>query len=203
MGRVIAGDKEVASLSFDAVAHWAGANLELVLPLLVSVVIAVGDVRTRRIPNYLTLGTALAGLGFQWGFHGWPGLGQGILGMVLGFLLLIFPYIKGGMGAGDVKALAALGTWLGLLRTFSLFIYMAMAGGMIIVGFLAWRGLLWAKIRQGWVALLNWILSRPHGPGPISSPTPPTPGIPYGVALAVGMAILCWWGPLRLPGMHL
>jgi len=183
---------------FSGFAQWIAANLDLVFPLLISVVIAVGDLKTRRIPNYLTLGAALAGLGFQLGFHGWPGLWQGVLGLLLGFFLLILPYLKGGMGAGDVKALAALGAWLGPARTFSLFIYMAIAGGVIILGFLVWRGLLWVKLREGWAALLNWVLSRPHGAGPPPSPTPGTPGVPYGAAMALGMAFLCWWGPLAL-----
>jgi prepilin peptidase CpaA len=183
-------------LLFAGAVQWTGAHLNLVLPLLISVAIAGIDLRTRRIPNYLTLGAALAGLGFQVGFHGWPGLWQGILGMALGFVLLILPYIKGGMGAGDVKALAALGSWLGPLAVLSLFLYMAIAGGVIILGLLAWRGLLWAKLKEGWVTLVNWILFRPYGIGPPPTPTPKTPGIPYGVALALGMAVLCWRGPV-------
>jgi len=40
-------------------------------PLILACWMAWGDIRTRRIPNYLTLGAALAGLGFQFGTHGW------------------------------------------------------------------------------------------------------------------------------------
>jgi len=187
-------------LSFQEVFQWAAAHPDLALPLGVSVAIAWIDLRTRRIPNYLTLGALVAGLGFQAGFHGWPGLWQGVLGLLLGFFLLILPYVKGGMGAGDVKALAALGSWLGPLGVFSLFLYMAIAGGLIILGLLTWRGLLWAKLKEGWVALVNWTLFRPYGPGPPPAPTPQTPGIPYGVAIALGMAFLCWRGPVPFFG---
>ncbi len=175
---------------------WLTDRGELVIPLILAGWIAVGDIRTRRIPNYLTLGGALAGLGFRWGFHGWPGLVDGFLGLLLGFSLLILLYVKGGMGAGDVKALAALGAWLGPRLTFHLFLYMALCGGVIILGILWWRGLLWLKIRQGWVLLVNWLLFRPYGPGSLPlSPAETTPGFPYGVAMALGMIVLFWLAP--------
>ena len=103
---------------------WLKDNAPLLLPLLLSLWMAWGDIRTQRIPNYLSLGTAVAGLGFQLGCHGWGGLWSGFLGLVLGFGLLLIPYLLKGMGAGDVKALAALGAWLGPRNTLFLFIYM-------------------------------------------------------------------------------
>jgi prepilin peptidase CpaA len=122
--------------------------------------------------------------------HGLSGLADGFLGMFLGFACLILPYLWGGMGAGDVKALAALGAWLGPKLTLLLFCYMGIAGGGIAVGYLVYQGRVWEKIKQGWTFLLNLILCRPDG-----SPRPPSPadlteGIPYGVAIAVGMLVL-------------
>ena len=90
-------------------------------PFLLSVVMAAGDWRSRRIPNYLTFGGALAGVAFQTAVFGWPGLAQALLGLFLGLGLLLLPYVLGGMGAGDVKALAALGAWLGPMGVFSVF----------------------------------------------------------------------------------
>ena len=171
-------------------APWLQARGNLVIPLLLALLIAWGDVKTRRIPNYLTLGTAVAGLGYNLIFHGWPGLMGGLLGVLMGFGFLIIPYIWGGMGAGDVKALAALGAWLGPWGTMYLFCYMGMAGGLLALGVLCWRGLLQQKIRQGWIILTNLMLCRPAGLELPSAPRDETPGIPYGVAIAVGMAVL-------------
>jgi prepilin peptidase CpaA len=177
--------------------HWLGAHVNFIIPLLLSVWMAWGDLRTRRIPNYLTLGTALAGLGFQVGVMGWSGLAAGLTGMVLGFGLLIVFYVMGGMGAGDVKALAALGAWLGPAKTLELFIYMAILGGVLSVALLWWRGRLWSSLLgalrslKGW--FLNYILLRPHrslGKQPAADPKPITEGIPYALALAGGMAVL-------------
>jgi prepilin peptidase CpaA len=124
------------------------AQLTLVVPLLIALAMAWIDMRTNRIPNYLTLGCALSGLGYQLGFSGWTGLADGFLGMVVGFALLIFFYWKQGLGAGDVKALAALGAWMGPQQTIYLAIYMAISGLFLAVFFLWRRGLLGAKLRQ-------------------------------------------------------
>jgi prepilin peptidase CpaA len=171
-------------------------QLNLVLPLLLASWMAWHDMRTNRIPNYLTLGGVLAGLGYQLGFHGWTGLANGFLGMSLGFTLLIFFYWKGGLGAGDVKALAALGAWLGPRQTLYLFVYMGISGVILIFIILWWRGLLLGKIRQLWAFLLNWVLTKDYGsmPPPAPTPGPQSAGIPYAMAMAMGMAILCWRG---------
>jgi prepilin peptidase CpaA len=169
---------------------WMSPRGHLLIPLALTLWIAWGDIRTRRIPNYLTLGTAAAGLTYSFMSHGFSGLADGFLGMLLGFACLILPYLWGGMGAGDVKALAALGAWLGPKLTVVLFCYMGIAGGVIAVGYLVWQGILWQKTKEGWVFLLNLLLCRPAGsPRPLS-PAQFTEGIPYGVAIAVGMLAL-------------
>ena len=170
--------------------RWMGPRGALLIPLALTLWIAWGDLKTRRIPNYLTLGTAVAGLAYNFMSHGFHGLADGFLGMLLGFTLLILPYIWGGMGAGDVKALAALGAWLGPQLTVYLFCYMGIAGGVIAMGYLVWKGLLWKKIKQGWSFLLNLILCQPVGAPRPPSPSQLTEGIPYGVAIAVGMMVL-------------
>jgi prepilin peptidase CpaA len=163
---------------------------QLIFPLVLALWIAWGDLKTRRIPNYLTLSAALTGLAYGLIFNGLAGLADAILGMFLGFGLLIIPYLWGGMGAGDVKALAALGAWLGPKLTLLLFCYMGIAGGVIALAVLWWKGLLWSKIRQGWVLVVNMILCRPLGREVLTKPCPKIEGIPYGVAIAAGMVAL-------------
>lgn len=174
---------------------WVWAHLHLLAPLFLAGWMALGDLYTRRIPNYLTLGAALAGLGFQVGAHGWAGLGQGLLGMSVGFALLIAFYLKGGMGAGDVKALAALGAWLGPLPTLHLFFYMGLSGIPLIIVFLWRRGELRVRLGEFWTALVNFLLLRGLPRSPASSPPPDkSQGLPYAVALALGMVFLIWRG---------
>lgn len=149
------------------------------------------DLASRRIPNYLTLGAALAGWGFQLGWRGWPGLLDGLGGAILGLGLLLWPYLRRGMGAGDVKALAALGAWLGLTRTLFLFIYMGLSGGLLILAMLAWQGSLRVYLKRGAVQLFNWVLCQSR-PEIAAGGEPGRREVPYGAALALGMVILCW-----------
>jgi len=179
-------------LKLSGLLFWLKAHPDLILPLLLSLGMAGCDLKTRRIPNYLTFGGALGGLGFQLGYHGLPGLLDGLEGLGLGFILLIGPYLLGGMGAGDVKASAALGAWLGLRRAFTLFIYMGLWGGLIILVMLLWQGRLWAGLKEGWHFLLNWLLCRPFDSKPPAPASRHKTTIPYGAAMALGMATLCW-----------
>ena len=167
-------------------------------PLLLALVMAVGDWRTRRIPNYLTFGGALAGLVFQTAMLGWSGLAQAILGWFLGLALLLLPFIYGGMGAGDVKALAALGAWVGPKGIVSVFCYMGLAGGILSLGILIWHGVLGKYLRQGWVLLQNMILCRSQKIifETLTSDAELTAGLPYGVAIALGMAAYVRLGQL-------
>ncbi len=167
------------------------SHYELSLPLLFSLWIAGMDLACRRIPKYLTLMATVAGLGFQTGHRGLPGLLDGLAGTGLGFCLLLWPYLKGGMGAGDVKALAALEAWLGLGDILQLFIYMGLSGGLIIIMVLGWQGRLRDKIRQGLAHLVNRALCGSRAEVTASA-APQRLEIPYGPALALGMTVLCW-----------
>ncbi|MGH9834083.1 MAG: A24 family peptidase [Blastocatellia bacterium] len=88
---------------------------ELLTVLLVAFAIAVSifDVRERRIPNFLVFPATFVGLGLNLSIHGWGGLVFGLKGLAIGFVLLFIPYLVGGMKAGDVKFLAAIGAYLG------------------------------------------------------------------------------------------
>lgn len=78
---------------------------------------AVWDWRERRIPNWLVLAVALAGVGVllagpqvqPWGLT--PG--QASVGAFMALAVLLPFYALGWMGAGDVKLGVALGIWLG------------------------------------------------------------------------------------------
>lgn len=74
---------------------------------------AVTDWRMRRIPNGITVPAAILGVAYHAMFPGGSGILFALSGFAVGFLLLLLPYILGGGGMGDVKLLAALGSWLG------------------------------------------------------------------------------------------
>ena len=94
---------------------------------------AVIDLRTGRIPNPLTAAVAAGGLGLAaFGLTGHSMAGA-LVGAALGFVLMLPGHLFGGTGAGDLKLLAALGTWLGPGGVLMAFLYSAIAGGLLAV----------------------------------------------------------------------
>lgn len=88
---------------------------------------AIWDFRTKKIPNWLTVSAAVIGLGYHtFAPHG-IGPVWALAGFAVGFSLLIVPWLLGGGGMGDVKMLAALGTWLGPVM-----VLVAFGGGTIL-----------------------------------------------------------------------
>jgi len=97
---------------------------------------AATDIRMHRIPNYLTVPTAVLGLAYHTlAPTGWGPLAS-LLGLVVGFSLLFIPWLLGGSGMGDVKLLAALGAWLGwkcLLAAFAVSTIFAAVAALAIL----------------------------------------------------------------------
>lgn len=92
---------------------------------------AMYDLRTGRIPNKITFPCMLVGLAINTWCCGLVGLRDSFYGIAVGVLLLIIPFALGGMGAGDVKMLAAIGAINGSKFVFYVFLYGAVAGGAI------------------------------------------------------------------------
>ena len=101
------------------------------------------DYKERRVPNWLNAAIAAAGLAAQAYFFGMHGVGIGLLGAVVGFGVLIVPWLMHGMGAGDVKLMMAIGVWLGPWLTFVSFCVGAVVGGVIAVVMILSTGRLW------------------------------------------------------------
>ncbi|MGD0889151.1 MAG: A24 family peptidase [Acidobacteriaceae bacterium] len=109
---------------------------------------SVTDVRERRIPNYVTGTAAVAGLMLHAIFGGWRGLGDSALaGVIAGGIFLIF-YLAGGMGAGDVKLMAAVGCFAGLHELALVVISTAIAGGVFALAVSIYHGRLHETLRN-------------------------------------------------------
>lgn len=91
------------------------------------------DFAERRVPNWLNAAIAVTGVALQAGFFGWHGVGVAMLGMLVGFAVLIVPWAMHGMGAGDVKLMMAIGCWLGPWLTLISFAVGAVLGGVTAI----------------------------------------------------------------------
>jgi len=98
-----------------------------------TVLAAAVDLRTRRVPNVITLSLAAAGLMMAFTGLGRVGLVASLLGLGLGVALMLPSHVFGATGAGDVKLFAAVGAFLGPAGILSAFLYTAIAGGVLAV----------------------------------------------------------------------
>lgn len=109
-------------------------NMVLFTITVVVLAIAVNyDLRFRRIPNWLTFPAMVAGLAFNTYVGGIPGLLFSLGGLLVGFGVFIAFYMFGGMGAGDVKLMAAIGSLLGPKDVAFAALYTAIAGGVYAI----------------------------------------------------------------------
>ncbi|MFC1595691.1 prepilin peptidase [Candidatus Margulisiibacteriota bacterium] len=108
------------------------------------------DIKTRKIPNKLTINGMLAGiliamLVFAWqsgSFNPgglWQGFISGFGGCLVALMLGVIPFAVGGLGGGDIKLLMLIGAFTGPVIALWTVLYTALAGGVVAVLFLIKR----------------------------------------------------------------
>jgi len=146
----------------------------------------VVDVRSRRIPNWLVLPFLGAGVAVNTACHGARGLGQSMGGIALAVAVTgILCWLRG-MGMGDLKLCAAVGSWIGPAQLVTALVATGLAGGVLALV---------------WAACHGWLGESLHGTGDLVSRfwtkgVHPHPSIvldnasartmPYAPAIAIG-----------------
>jgi prepilin peptidase CpaA len=98
------------------------------------------DLRTRRVPNWLTLGITGLGVSLAAAHLTRVSVTGALAGFALGLLLMLPGHVIGATGAGDVKLFAAVGTLLGPAGVVVAFLYTAILGGALAVIVAVYRG---------------------------------------------------------------
>ena len=156
------------------------------LPILM-IVAALTDILSFRIPNWLTVLTALLFLPMAWatgmplvdfGWHLAAGLGLFVLGFVL-FSLGLF-------GGGDAKLMAAAGLWFGTSQSLAFLAMTAIAGGLLAAVVVIWA----------FVAQMIELQGTKEGSIVHAAVKSIKPKLPYGFAFAIGAILVfpqTWW----------
>ncbi len=105
-----------------------------VILLFLLVVASIIDLRTRLIPNFITIPGALLGL-LLTTLTGRLSFIQALMGIfVPGFIMLLIALIsKGGIGGGDVKLLATIGSFIGWRMALSSLFWGSVVGSLVSV----------------------------------------------------------------------
>jgi prepilin peptidase CpaA len=160
--------------------------------IALAAVAAVWDLRVRRIPNFLTFGAAAAAIIAHGAVSGLSGAGWATAGLLVG-LVFFFPlFALGGMGAGDVKLVAALGAWLGPASAAWLALFSFIAGGILGLAVAVGYGYLTQLVTN-----LSWMFQfwRREGPRPVPNLTLAThsgPRLAYAVPVFAGLMVTLW-----------
>lgn len=104
------------------------------------------------------------------------GLWQNFLLFVAVLVIGTAMFARGWMGGGDIKLLAASALWFDLSSGWRLLVSIAVAGAIVALAVIVLRNLPWPdKVRQ------RVLLLRPRE------------GIAYGIAIALGVALMAYW----------
>jgi len=165
-----------------------------VVAVVFTLVCLVTDVRSRRIPNWLTVPVWALGLVAHLAVGGWDGLLLSLGGFATGFGILFVLWLFGGGGGGDVKMMSALGAWLGAWLTVWAFLASAVVT-VVIVAIALVRGAVPERIR--WFKK-SGPPSKKGASSPKSKKDTTRPGriVPYAVPLALGtwaVLVIAWW----------
>ncbi len=164
-------------------------HLPWILAVILAIIAGLGDLRTRKIPNRLTVPALLIGIAVNVLLSGWHGLALSLEGAGIGLGLLLPVVLLRGLGAGDWKLMGALGAMVGPRMTITILIVsVCLAAGWGVVEMFRRR-----RVKS---TLLNlWELV--HGfvvfglqPNPnISIDAPPLIKLPFGAVTAVATAL--------------
>lgn len=150
------------------------------------VVAAVIDVRTRRIPNWLTVPFLISGLAFHAAAGGQSGAVSSLAGFGLALLLFGPPCFMRAMGMGDLKLAAAVGAWIGPSQFVVAFIVTGIVGGVIAAGYALWNRSLGRCLDNTGELLLNLAKGRSKAHADIRDGASRKLSIPYAPAIATG-----------------
>lgn len=168
------------------------------VPQLASIILAglacATDISSRKIPNTLTLSGAAGAFVFFLVTTGWHGLAWSAGGWVVGLAMFLPLFLLGGLGGGDIKLVAALGSWLGPSNAAWLALYAAVAGGPLAVAMALSRGYLKRAFGNIWGLLGYWRLAgvRPHPGLTLETAEASAPRLPYALPIAAGLVLTLW-----------
>jgi prepilin peptidase CpaA len=155
----------------------------LAVAVLLSLVAAATDLRSRRIPNWLTVPGMLIGFAANATLGSWSGLKASLLGATVGLALLLPFVLLRSLGAGDWKLAGALGAFTGPSLLVNLLLVSVLVAGVMAMALVIYKRRTRETIRNVGHILVSLVTFRLPGER-VSLDNPESLKVPYGVALA-------------------
>lgn len=152
------------------------------------------DIRTQRIPNVLTLSAAVAAIVFHAATAGWIGAGTSVSGWIVGTLLFFPLFAVRGMGAGDVKLLAAFGAWLGPRDVLYVAAATALLGALFALVLVVARHRTQKTFTHMSAVLSSWTIGRVRAVPGLTLAEPSRLAVCYSLPITAGALVTIWCG---------
>jgi prepilin peptidase CpaA len=107
-------------------------------------------------------------------------------------LPLFIQFALGGMGAGDVKLMGALGAWLGPFETFWLVLYSGMAGGAMALVIAISHSYLKQACHNLLSLFFHWQIAGLKPMPALTLAEGNGPKLAYAVPILAGVVATCW-----------
>lgn len=156
--------------------------------VLLALIAGWTDLRSRRIPNWLTVPSFVVGVGLNTYFGGRPGLKSSLLGALVGLGLLLPFVLLRSLGAGDWKLAGALGAFAGRGLLIDLLIGSVFVAGLMAVALILYKGRVRQTLRNIGHIMVSLVTFQLPG-ARVSLDNPDALKVPYGVALALTVVL--------------
>lgn len=152
------------------------------------------DLCSHRIPNGLVAAGMVSGLLLNSLLPAGLGLSTALQGMGLGLLLLLPLYLLRAMGAGDVKLMAMIGSFIGPMAIVAVTLFTFVCGGVMALAVALQTGQSGRVFGNIYMVLQGAALQVIGGQKPDISVPRPAGKLPYAVAIAAGtMFYMLFW----------
>jgi prepilin peptidase CpaA len=174
-----------------ALQHHPSPPLQWGAVLGASLVAAVVDARSRRIPNLLTGPVFVAGVAQAAVVAGGAGIADSLLAALMLALPFVLLFAFAGGGAGDAKLAGALGAWLGLVQGALVLAAVAASGVVLAAAYAARHGRL-GEVLATLGGSVRALLAPVFGAGSLRDLPGHLPDparglkMPYGIAIFAG-----------------
>jgi prepilin peptidase CpaA len=105
---------------------------------------------------------------------------------------MFLPFALRGLGAGDVKLMAALGAWFGPQNAVWLFVYATIAGGVLSLAVAAFHGYLKRALSNIWFLLQHWAVAGLRPLDTVSLEGSDGPRLAYALPIFAGVLLNVW-----------
>ncbi len=161
--------------------HASSINLAInIILILLSLTSFITDITKKKIYNIQTYPSMVLGLILGYTAGGGHGILMSFAGLLTGLALLFIIFLAGGIGAGDVKLLGAIGALKGTVFVLWTMFYTGLIGGIMAFALLIWKGKLLTTFKNLFTFLRHPVKAR------ADQKPEERMYLPYGVAISLG-----------------